>query len=133
MTFINSRLHGILDYIIGLALIAAPFVLQFSNDSTPQSDFATWLPIGLGLVIIGMSLMTQYEYSILKVIAFSTHLVMDMVGGLFLALSPWIFGFSNYIFLPHLLVGLAMIGVAFFTIRMDSVNKTNRIELGTIR
>jgi hypothetical protein len=42
------------------------------------------------------------------------HLGLDFAGGLFLMLSPWILGFYNHIFEPHLLLGLfTLTSVAF--------------------
>lgn len=127
MQFISPRIHGLIDYLVGFALIMSPWMFGFASDVSAQADVATWLPIALGIVIIGMSLITQYEFSVAKIIAYSTHLVMDMAGGLFLAVSPWLFGYADYVFVPHLIVGLAIVGISFFSVRMDSINKTNRL------
>jgi hypothetical protein len=44
-----------------------------------------------------------------------THLMLDLGGGVLLALSPWLFGFADYVAAPHLIVGLLEIGVALMT------------------
>ena len=81
---ISSRLHGYLDYIVGLLLIAAPFVLGFADDGPAQ-----WVPVILGTSVIVYSLFTAYELGVIRVIPFGLHLGLDVVGGVFLALSPW--------------------------------------------
>jgi hypothetical protein len=46
------------------------------------------------------------------------HLVFDIVASLFLALSPWIFGFAGQaanVWLPHVVVGAAVIVVVIFS------------------
>jgi hypothetical protein len=40
---------------------------------------------------------------------------MDVAAGLFLAASPWLLGFAEVVFWPHLLVGLFEVGIAFMS------------------
>jgi hypothetical protein len=47
MRFIPTRLHAPLDYIVGVALIAAPWIFQFSEHTA-----ATVIPIVLGIGLI---------------------------------------------------------------------------------
>jgi hypothetical protein len=110
MRFISTKLHGMLDYIVGILLIAAPWIFNFNDGSSAQ-----WVPVILGIVIILMSGMTNYEAGLLKVIPMSMHLTMDVIAGIFLAASPWLFGFADRVYLPHLLVGLFSIGAGLFT------------------
>lgn len=107
---ITSRTHGLLDYIVGVVLIIAPFLLGFANDGP-----AMWVPIILGAGVILYSLLTHYEYGMVAAIPLPFHLVLDALGGVFLAASPWIFGFAEYIWVPHVLFGLLEIGVAALT------------------
>jgi hypothetical protein len=44
-----------------------------------------------------------------------THLALDLAGGAILALSPWLFGFSDYIWAPHLILGILEIGATLMT------------------
>lgn len=46
------------------------------------------------------------------------HLVFDIVASLFLALSPFLFGFSSAtpnVWVPHVVVGVAVIVVVIFS------------------
>ena len=45
----------------------------------------------------------------------TTHLMMDGLGGMLLAASPWLFGFAWEIWIPHLIFGLAAVAAAIFT------------------
>lgn len=110
MKLISTRAHGYLDYIVGVLLIAAPWLFHFARNGAE-----TWVPVFLGIAIIVYSLLTNYEVGVSRVISMRTHLTLDMLGGIFLAVSPWLFGFVNYIWQPHLIVGLLIIGVVMIT------------------
>ncbi|WP_299360179.1 SPW repeat protein [uncultured Paracoccus sp.] len=47
----------------------------------------------------------------------SVHLGVDVASGILLAVSPWLFGFADLIWWPHLLVGVMEIAVALMTRR----------------
>lgn len=109
---ISTRIHGIIDYLTGALLIVAPFLFGFADGTVAQ-----WLPMVLGAMTIVMSLLTRYELSIAKVIPLPVHLGIDIASGLLLAVSPWLFGFADRIWWPHLLVGLMEIVVPLLTRR----------------
>ncbi len=48
MRFIPTRFHGILDYIVALVLILAPWLFDFSDNS-----YATWTLVIAGIVVLG--------------------------------------------------------------------------------
>lgn len=112
MRFIPTRIHGILDYLMGAVLIAAPWILDFN-----EGGAETWVPVILGAGVIMYSLFTDYELGAVRKLPMSTHLMLDLIGGAFLAISPWLFGFSDLVYLPHLILGIAEIGAALFTQR----------------
>jgi hypothetical protein len=113
---ISTRTHGIIDYLTGALLLVAPYLFGFATGGIEQ-----WLPQLLGAMIIVMSLLTRYELSIAKVIPLKVHLGVDVLGGILLAASPWLFGFADIIWWPHLLVGLMEIAVPLMTRRDDYV------------
>ena len=110
MRFISTKAHGILDYLMCTVLIASPWIFGFA-----EGGAETWVPVIIGVSGILYSLVTDYEYSATKKLSMKTHLYIDMAAGAFLAASPWIFGFADYVYLPHLILGLAEIGAAIFT------------------
>lgn len=110
MRVISTRVHGILDYLMGVVLIAAPWLLGFARNGAE-----TWVPVALGAGVIAYSLLTNYELGAVRVIPMSVHLGIDVVGGLLLAASPWLFGFSDSVYLPHLIFGLLEVGAGLLT------------------
>lgn len=114
MRFIPTKVHGALDYIVGIALIAAPWLFGFAG----VGGAAVIIPIVLGAGLIVYSLFTRYEWGPFGLIPMPVHLVFDVVASLFLALSPWLFGFSGQplnVWLPHVVVGAAVIVVVLFS------------------
>ncbi len=104
-----TRIHGFLDYLMGAALIVVPLAFDFG--AGPQ----TWLPVLMGGGVIIYSLLTNYELGVVPLFGMTAHLMMDGLGGLLLASSPWLFGFYWEIWIPHLLFGLAAVAAAIFT------------------
>ena len=113
MRFIPTKFHAPLDYIVGAALIAAPWIFQFSEHTA-----ATVVPIVLGIGLIAYSLFTDYELGVWKVAPMAVHNLIDVVAGALLALSPWLFGFAEEdanVWVPHVVVGLAAIFLGLTT------------------
>lgn len=109
---IDTRTHGIIDYLTGVLLILVPYILGFATGGVEQ-----WLAQLIGVAIILMSLLTNYELSVTRMIPMNVHLGVDVATGLLLAVSPWLLGFAHVIWWPHLLVGLMEVVVALMTTR----------------
>ena len=103
MRFIPTKFHAPLDYIVGAALIAAPWIFQFSEHTA-----ATVVPIVLGIGLIAYSLFTDYELGVWKVAPMAVHNLIDIAAGAVLVASPFIFGFADEtanVWVPHVVVG----------------------------
>lgn len=122
MRFISTRTHGILDYLMGALLIVLPWLVGFAEQGNPS----TWVLIALGAGLILYSLLTDYEYGLFKVIKMPTHLWLDVLSGLFLAASPWIFEFADQVYLPHVILGLLEIGAGLMTKSVPSYGERYR-------
>ena len=93
---------------MGLILILAPIMFGFEGA-------ARTVPLVLGVATLIYSLCTNYELGLLKLVPFRAHLTLDAMSGVLLALSPWLFGFSDRVWMPHLILGLAEIGTVLMT------------------
>lgn len=110
MKIISTKTHGVLDYLMGILLIASPWIFGFANGTAAQ-----WIPVAIGIVMLVMSLCTNYELGAIKMLSMRAHLTMDFLVGIFLAVSPWLFHFSEVVYLPHLIFGIAEVGAALMT------------------
>jgi hypothetical protein len=115
MRFIPTKFHAPLDYIVGAALVAAPWIFQFSEHTA-----ASVVPIVLGIGLIAYSLFTNYELGVWKVAPMAVHNLIDIAAGTLLAASPWIFGFADEtanVWVPHLVVGIAAAFLGLTTVQ----------------
>lgn len=107
---IPTSVHGTLDYLASGVNLAFPALLEL--DDAPA---AALIPRLDGVAGAAYSLVTDYEFGLLKVLPMPTHLVFDAAKGALLASSPWLFCFAERgprYWLPHVLMGTADILVA---------------------
>ena len=102
---IPTGVHGALDYLASGVNLAFPGLLGLHG-----APWATLAPVIDGLAGAGYSLLTDYELGALKALPMPAHLFLDAAKGVFLAASPWLFGFAGKgprYWVPHVLMGTA--------------------------
>lgn len=104
MRLLTTRLHGMLDYLLALLLVALPWALGFADGTAAQ-----WLPVCAGLAIAGYSLLTDYELGLSRRLQMPVHLWLDAVLGLMLGAAPWVFAFDDRVWQPHLAAGVLLV------------------------
>lgn len=107
LKFITPNMHGVLDYIVGATLITAPFVLGLGA----SSPVAIWLSVATGIAVIVMSLITDYRFSLARIIPFWLHLSVDGAAAIVFALAPLIFGFTGLDMVYYLVNAAAVLTV----------------------
>jgi hypothetical protein len=110
-----------MDYLVSMILIFSPWIFNFSQ-AGPQ----TWVPVSFGAAAIIYSLITNYELGALRILSMRAHLTFDIIAGILLAASPWIFNFHEEIFLPHLILGIISIVVPLIT---DPVSRQKHTDI----
>ncbi|MDB5164541.1 MAG: hypothetical protein JWL89_167 [Candidatus Saccharibacteria bacterium] len=114
MKFISPRTHTIIGFIVGIALLLAPNIFGFSD----VGGAAVAVPRIIGLIVVVSELTVRGSFSGMGVVPMRLHIMADVLMGAILALSPWLFSFSDEgtnAWLPHLIVGILMIGYALVT------------------
>lgn len=122
MRFIPTSVHGVIDYIWGIALLSTPWLLGFAD--VPA---AKWVAVVFGAGALLYSALTAYELGVLRLLPMPLHLIFDGIGGLVLAASPFLFGFADRVYLPHVLFGLFSVAASLLT-RMETVLSTGHRE-----
>jgi hypothetical protein len=102
MGFIPTRVHAVTDYFVGSALIVIPPAVNQTG------GWAVALPVIIGILLLIQNLATDYEYTAADLIPVRGHLAMDSIAGGLLAVSPWLFGFFEFVLWPHVIVGMAI-------------------------
>lgn len=110
MHIIETKTHAYIDYSVGIILIAAAYLLNFRLENVPNTVL-----FAVGAWSLLYSILTKYELGLIKILPIQIHLMLDTVSGIFLATSPWIFGFAETVYLPHLILGITTLGTAIIT------------------
>lgn len=109
--YIPTLTHGLLDHLLGIVMITSPWLFEYHA----ARGLAVQVLFILGGLLVLSSLVTRFEMGVFKLMNVRTHLWIDLVIGVSLALSPWIFDFSDRIFLPHLFGGSLIAIISIFT------------------
>jgi SPW repeat len=131
LRMIPTSVHGVLDYLTGSTLLAAPELLRLKD--VPSSALAFRLAGGGAAAY---SLLTDYELGAKKIVPMPVHLMLDAASGALLAASPWVFGSAKNgtrYWMPHVLVGLFEILVAGTTKTQPSYYKVKPGLVGKLR
>ena len=86
---IPVALHGIVEYLVGVLCIAAPFLLAF------DSDAALACSIVVGVVILFVAATTSGPTSLVDSLPVAVHVVLDFILAGLLIAAPFLFGFSE--------------------------------------
>lgn len=115
---ISTRVHGILDYALGVLLVASPWL--FGLDPGGPSGL---VPMALGAAVLLYSALTDYELGLVRRIQMTVHLWLDALGGVLIAASPWLLGFDQRVWVPHVVFGVLEIGVAVLSNTIPSYER----------
>lgn len=111
MRIISRSFHAVLDYMAGIFLLAAPWIFDFASLAP-----AMWTAVIFGAGFIALSIFTDYEGGRVKIIPMATHLNVDVIAGLILAASPWLFGFADQLYGLYLIMGLLAVSAGLLTV-----------------
>jgi hypothetical protein len=81
--------HGIIEYVGGGVMVAAPFILDF------HSGAAKAAAIVIGVLVIALAASSDGSTSLVNSIPLQVHVVLDYLAAALLIASPFIFGFSD--------------------------------------
>jgi hypothetical protein len=79
MKFISPKIHGIIDYVFVLFLIAAPVFFGFDN-------FTAIFTYVLAMIYLLVTFATDFDSGIFKFISFRTHGIIELVVGIVIIL-----------------------------------------------
>lgn len=111
MKLIKDTQHGVIDYAVAIALIAAPYMLGFKS----INPLAHWLSVSAGVGLFIYSLLTSYSAGARKMISFKLHLALDFIAGVIFIIAPFLFGLERTIRAYYLIIGVAIIVVVMCT------------------
>jgi hypothetical protein len=89
--FVTRKIHSYLDYPVAFALIGLPFLLGLGA----TNPLALWLSVATGIAAFVLTVLTDHETGIIRVLPYSWHVAVDFAVGLLFVAAPSLFGFSG--------------------------------------
>lgn len=87
---ISTNTHAMLEPLMAILLIASPWIFGFSS-----TDDAKTICIVAGVAMLILGATTRWRYSLVNLVPLEWHFRSDLLLGLLLILSPFIFGFDG--------------------------------------
>ena len=113
---LTPKTHGLLDYTAAVGLIVLPFLLRLSAAST----LAIWLSVAAGIVLVGYSLATDYDFGLFGALSFRAHLVLDMLAAAGFVTAPFLFGWNGLVLAYYLVMGAGVLIVVALSATSES-------------
>jgi len=105
MKFITKNIHAYLDYPVALALIGLPFILQLGS----SHPLAFGLSVITGVAAFFLTLLTDHQTGVFKVISYKVHLIVDFAVAITFLTLPLILEFSGIDLIFYLANGAAVL------------------------
>jgi len=118
MKFITKKIHSLLDYPVALALISLPFLLQLGS----SNPLAFYLSIITGVAALILTLFTDHQTGVVKVISYKIHLIVDFLVGLTFVTLPFILGFQGIDLIYYLVNGVTVLLVVSLHKKEEPLN-----------
>ncbi len=91
LRFVTRTVHAYLDYPVAIALIGLPFILGLGE----ANPIAKWLSVATGVAAFVLTLLTEHETGVIRVLPYSFHVAVDRLVGLVFVAAPFVLGFGG--------------------------------------
>ncbi|WDF53777.1 SPW repeat domain-containing protein [Mucilaginibacter sp. KACC 22063] len=108
--FISPKAQGVLAYILGILLASSPWLFGFYK----FGGAALFMPLCIGSMITIMSIFSTTG-GFIKVFPIATNLTLTTFVGFIVMVSPFLWAFSNNVWIPHFALGLLVFGLGIFS------------------
>lgn len=82
MKFISPKVHGIIDYLVVVFLLASPSIFGFTG-------LLAWFTYALGIVHLLLTVSTKYSAGLVKIIPFTVHGTIEFIVGIALIILAY--------------------------------------------
>ena len=107
MRFVTKTIHAWLDYPVAFALIILPFLLGLGA----SQPLALAISPIVGTAAFLMTVFTDHDLGIIRVLPYRLHLAIDLAVGLLFLAVPFALGFGGIDAAFYLVNGLAVVAV----------------------
>ena len=89
LRFVSKTIHAYLDYPVAIALMVLPFLLGLGI----SSPLAFWLSVITGAAAFVLTVLTDHETGVVRVLPYNFHLAVDFLVGIAFVAAPFVLGF----------------------------------------
>ncbi len=109
MRFITRTIHAYLDYPVAISLMLLPFVLGLGAGN----PLAKWIAVATGATAFVLTLLTDHELGVVKVVPYWLHVAVDRLVGAAFIVAPFALGFTGLDAAYYWVNGAAVLLVTF--------------------
>lgn len=91
LRFVTRQVHAYIDYPVAISLMAMPIVLGLGA----TNPLGKWLSIATGVAAFVLTVLTNHETGIVKVLPYWFHVAVDRIVGLTFVTAPFLLGLSG--------------------------------------
>ena len=107
MKFVTKTIHAYLDYPVAIALMALPFVLGLGS----SNPIAFQLSVATGIAAFILTLLTDHQLGVYKIIPYKIHLLVDAIVGVVFVAAPFVFSFKGIDAIYYWIIGATVLAV----------------------
>lgn len=107
MKFVTKKMHAFIDYPVAISLIILPFLLGLGE----SSEIALYASVITGVAALLLTLVTDHETGVLKLVSYKLHLIVDFAVGFTFLVLPFALDFHGLDFVYYLANGAAVLMV----------------------
>lgn len=109
MRFVTRQVHAYIDYPVALSLMGLPFLLGLGV----SNPLAKWLAVVTGVAAFILTVLTDHETGVIRVLPYWFHVMVDRIVGLTFVTAPFVLGFTGMDALYYWVNGAAVLLVTF--------------------
>ena len=107
--FVNRQVHAFIDYPVAISLMTMPFLLGLGG----TNPLALWLSVATGVAAFVLTVLTDHETGVIKVLPYWFHVAVDRIVGLTFVTAPFLLGFTGLDAGYYWANGVAVLAVTF--------------------
>lgn len=91
LRFVSRKVHAYIDYPVAVSLMSLPFLLGLGA----SNPLAKWLSVATGAAAFVLTLLTNHELGVIKVLPYWFHVAVDRLVGVTFVVAPIALGFTG--------------------------------------
>ncbi len=107
--FVTRQVHAYIDYPVAISLMAMPFILNLGS----SHPLAKWLSVVTGVAAFVLTVLTDHELGVIKVLPYWFHVAVDRLVGITFVVAPFVLGFNGLDAGYYWANGAAVLAVTF--------------------